>query len=149
MRYALLAVAVVNLTLVVGCSGQGAAVPGAVTKGKYPEPVTEYSGMNAKGWGKQALDLNENACEQAARALKEIGNEGTPFLLAAISKQTKTDNIGYCITALNGKHVHQADLPIVAGFLKEKYPGYIQFQAKRILSEAGKPGEKYLPKNKD
>lgn len=107
------------------------------TKGKYPPPQNEYRGRDAHSWGRDVLDIDERECAGSAAALKELGKEGIPYLLTAVQKQKKVDNIVVCLEAIDGKLIHPEDLAIIEPLQKHEH-GQVAYNAERILKEAGK-----------
>lgn len=142
----------VCLVAAVGCgkgTPSGGSAPAvaadinSLPKGKYPAPAAKYQGSTAQEWGARALDLDEDTCRRAGRALRELGPEGVPFLLKAIEVNTKNGNA--LIEHLQGSLIQQSgDLVVLIPYLDGKHYG--GWAALTVLKDAG-PKAKYLAPN--
>ena len=89
----------------------------------YPRPTTLYNGKNAEEWYQAALHQRGNAALQsnAETALAALKEEGMPFLLDSLGRQSTTAGVEYMLRLINVDYVHPNDLPKIVALVKNRH----------------------------
>jgi hypothetical protein len=132
----------------------------------YPLPRTVYEGKTADQWYQLAISLqldpsqlnqppvglinrrpgfqpvdNQKKFQEAINSLMALKEEGTPFLLEALQKQTTTQGRAFYLQALKGELVHPNDVPVVMSALAVN-KNQIQTRMVALRTLAKNPGAK-------
>jgi flagellar biosynthesis GTPase FlhF len=78
----------------------------------YPRPLTPYNDRTAEEWSRlaQAHLTNYRVQMQAAEALVALKEEGTPFLLEFLQKQTTPAGLDAVLRRIQPEYIHPNDL---------------------------------------
>jgi hypothetical protein len=82
----------------------------------YPPPRSTYKGMTAREWYRLAIDADYATSFDGALALRNLGDEGTPFLLDGLDSPGGIN----CLQWLDGQRLRPKDLKKIAKFLHKK-----------------------------
>jgi hypothetical protein len=118
---------------------------GIAPKTGYPTPKTRYKGATADQWARLAEDADEGTARQGAIALRELQEEGTPFLLRLIESRQR--NSLMALAHLDGKFVHAADLVVVSPYvatIDDKNTGPLWLST-WVLLRSGSKAKQFLP----
>jgi hypothetical protein len=82
----------------------------------YPRPTTQHDGRNAEEWYRTACNHPEDSTVQrmAETALAALKEEGAPFLLDSLQKQSTGAAVDYVLRLINIDYVPSNDLQVVA-----------------------------------
>ena len=132
----------------------------------YPLPRTFYEGRTADQWYQLAIKIqlepsssgqlgpaafslspnvvrtnNEKNFQEAINSLMILKDEGVPFLLEALQKQTTTQGRAFYLQAIKGELVHPNDIPVIIGSLAAN-KNQIQTRMIALRTLAKNPGSK-------
>jgi hypothetical protein len=107
----------------------------------YPPPRSKYKGMTAREWYQLATDADYATSFDGALALRNLGDEGTPFLLDGLDSPGGIN----CLQWLDGQRLRPKDLKRIARYLHKKECDPNSQWAVSSLTILGLAGKKAAP----